>query len=580
MWNSSFTFSYDTGDDNKKESASITDADIPSQLEFINQQRHKLQMQEGQLLEKGLGSVDPDVLIKANQHWKDIQERQDSNFKSTIIDPLGMNDGLGFKHKKTTLTNNTLRRMAKAPMIRSIIGTRQTQVGAFSRPQANRFQPGFMIRKKRDYYSEEDAELTSADKKERKRLTDFLLKGGDNRHKWHGDNFEMFLKKIVDDSLTLDAGTFEVIRNNFGEPVKYLATDGATMAVAASFDDENYKGVPKTKKFGYLPSYVQLIDGEVNAEYYPWELCYGVRNIGTDIFRNGYGRSELEDMIEIITYMLSADTYNGKFFTQGSNPKGIIKISGNVNTNRLAEFRQQWMSMVAGVGNAHKIPVLESDKMEWIDLQQKNTDMEFGKWQEYLLKVACSIYKISPDEIGFDVGSAGGGGSMFESGTEAKLKFSKDKGLIPLLKQIEYWINHWIIEPLNEDFEFTFVGYDADTKEKEIEMDLKLVESFVGHKEMRKKWGFNEEFEEGDFPLSNAWIQRMGQVEMAEMGDQGFEDGEDPSDWDNLDTEDDYDLDEDMQKSLKSIMLGESDNPMTNELIELWNETMKEPLVV
>lgn len=573
MWNSSSTFTFNGGDDKENKSASISDADIPSQLSFINEQRAKLIAQEGLLLEKGLQSHDPDILIKAQSHWNDIQQRVDSNFKSTIIDPMGLSDGLGYKHKATSLSFGLLRRMSRTPLIRSIIGTRQAQISAFARPQSDRFEPGFIIRKKKDYYSEEEVELTSADKAERKRLTEFLLLGGEKKHKWHGDNFEMFLKKIVEDSLTLDQATFEVIRNRIGLPVKYLATDGATMRVATTYDEEKYDGSQGVRKHGYLPSYVQLIDGEVKAEYYPWELCFGVRNMSTDIYRNGYGRSELEDLIEIVTYMLSADTYNGKFFTQGSNPKGIIKISGNINTNRLAEFRQQWQSMVAGVMNAHKVPVLESDKMEWIDLQKNNTDMQFEQWQEYLLKVACSVYKISPEEIGFATSGAGGGNAMFESGTEARLKYSRDKGLIPLLKQIEYWINHWLIEPMNEDFEFAFVGYDADSKANELELDVKLVQNFVGWKEMRRKWGYKEELEEGDFPLSNAWIQRMGQIEMAQMG--ADEEGDDEMDWDSLDTG--IDEMDDVEKSierdpLQSILFADKENPLTQELIKFWND--------
>jgi hypothetical protein len=571
MWTS-------TGSFNQNESESTTpivEEAIPIQLSQINAQRAQLTALEGKLLEKGLQSYNPDILMKAQTYWTQIMEREKSDMKSVYIDPRDFADSQGYKEKQYAVSFDLLRRMSRVPLIRSIIGTRQAQVSAFSRPQQDRFETGFIIQKKRDYYEAEQKELSSQDKKIIKQITDFVLKGGSASNAWHGDSFDDFLKKIVDDSLSLDQATFEVARNQAGEPTEYRAVDGATIRIASTIDDEEEES-DGDAKFGYLPSHVQLIEGTVHHEYYPWELCFGTRNTTTDIYRNGYGRSELEDLVEIVTYMLNADTYNGKFFTQGSNPKGILKISGNVNTNRIQEFRQQWQSMIAGVGNAWKIPVIQSDEMDFVDMQKNNTDMQFSTWQEYLLKIACSMYKISPEELGFSVGSAGGGGSMFESGTEARLMYSRDKGLIPLLKAIEFWITKYLVEPIDEAYEFRFAGYDTDGKEKELELDLKLVNSFVGYKEMRKKWNYKEELEEGDFPLNSAWIQRTGALEMQQQQQESTEaaqqdEGEEGDDfsWDNMGDEGEESGSEDVWESLDK---GHSANPMMNDLIEFWNE--------
>ena len=47
---------------------------------------------------------------------------------------------------------------------------------------------------------------------------------------------------------------------------------------------------------------------------------------------------------------------------------------------------------------------------------------------------------------------------MFEGNNEARLKYSRDKGLKPLLKRIEFWINMWIVSQLEKDYELRFVG--------------------------------------------------------------------------------------------------------------------------
>jgi len=533
---------------------------IPNRLDKIKHAKNQLLAEEGRLIEKGMHSMNPDILMKAQSAWNDVQEKSNVDLgKSVLLDPNKWNDTEGFKRNPISISGGILRKMANTtPVIKSIISTRQTQVSDFSRPQSNKYSTGFVIRKKKDYYSNEEPKLSNKDKGIIKELTEFLLNGGNAQSSWYADNFDTFLKKIVADSLTLDAATFEIVRNKKGTPVKYFAVDGDTIRIADSYDDEAYEGDRKEER-GYFPSFVQVVEGNIEAEYYPWELCYGIRNSTTDIHKNGYGRSELEDLVNIITWMLFGDAYNGKFFTQGSAPRGLLKVSGNINRNRLAQFRQSWQAMVAGVNNAWKIPVIESDKMDWIDLQKSNTDMQFSVWQEYLIKIACAIFKIAPEEIGFNLGNASGGGSMFESSNESRLKYSRDKGLRPLLKQIEFWINKFIISPIDTDFEFNFVGLDTETEEKEVELLNKKVSQGMGYKEWRRAMNLPEDLEEGDFPLNSVYLQMQSQMAYSQDQEESTEAVEEESDsnevWDSLGK------DEVVAKAIQNSIPGHEDNP-------------------
>lgn len=539
------------------------DLSLAEQLDQITKSKNQLLVQEGQLLEKAFQSHDPQVIIKANKHWEDVSKRQVSQLKSHLLDPNDWANGQGYRNK-LSLSYGTLRRMSKTPIIKAIIGTRQTQVSAFSSPQKNKYETGFVIRKKGDYYSDVEDELSSEDKAKIKEITSFILNGGVVENSWHGDNFDSFLKKLVNDSLTLDQGCFEVVRNVGGVPQEYLATDGATFRIADSYDDDRYENTNGRAKInGYYPSYVQVIDGSVKAEYYPWELCFGVRNATTDIRSNGYGVSEVEELINIITWMLFADAYNGKFFSQGSSPKGMLKVSSGVNRGRLAEFRQQWLSMVAGVQNAWKMPVLEADKMEYIDLQKNNTDMQFAQWQEYLIKVACAIFKIAPEEVGFNLGNASGGGALFEGSNEAKLKYSRDKGLKPLLKSIQFWINKWIVNAIDSNYEFAFVGIDVDSEEKEVELLNKKVQHGLGVKEWRRAMNLPEDFEEGDFPLNAVYAQQMQQQMFADQQEESTEALEEEDVWSDLQS------DEDVMKGLENSPLSQHiDNPLMLDALQ------------
>ena len=373
----------------------------------------------------------------------------------------------------------------------------------------------------------------------------------------------------------MDQACFEVVEDRKGDPVEYLAVDSGTIYIADSYDDDrddkNFSDKKKIK--GYYPSYVQVIEQQIVAEYYPWQLCFGVRNESTDINMNGYGNSEIEQLIKIITWMLYSDTYNGKFFSQGSSPKGIIKIAPGANRNRLAEFRQSWQSMVAGVDNAWKIPVMESDSMDWVDLQSKNTDMQFAQWQEYLIKVACAIFKIAPEEVGFNLGNAGGGSSMFGSDSKTRLEYSRDKGLKPLLKSIESWINKYLVSRLSDDFEFVFVGVDADSEEKQVELLNKKVQNGMGYREWRRAMNLPEDLEKGDFPLNAQYIQRISTQEQSAMfGGQSQDNTQEAEGnvWDTLDFEDPDQNSEDFVKAtINNLPLGMKENPMLADALQM-----------
>ena len=408
--------------------------------------------------------------------------------------------------------------MGRTPIINSIITTRVEQVAAFSEPCYDSKGIGFIIRKKVGYSEDSEKKISKEDKQKIEYITNFILNCGSSDNNWHGDSFDAFLRKITRDSLELDQMTFEIVRNRKGIPQEYIATDGATFRLAENLDSDKYKNAEKIAINGYFPKYVQIFNNQPIAEFYPWELCFAIRNQYSDVRLNGYGISELENIVQVVTWSLYSDAYNGKFFSQGSAPKGIIKITGAVNEDKLAEFRQQWQAMVAGVQNAWRTPVMEADKMEWIDLQRNNRDMEFTKWQEYLIKLSCATYKIDPSEIGFPMNGSSDTKPMFEGNNEARLKYSKDKGLRPLLKLIETKINKYIVNPLDTNFEFKFIGLDPESEAEALDMDIKKLSNFMSISEIRKKYNLPD-LKEDELILNPYYFQyMMAKQQEAEQG--------------------------------------------------------------
>lgn len=454
-----------------------------------------------------MNSNDPMEVLRAARAWKDVEQRERIDSKSITIDPLEQANALGYKNKTTNITYGALRMMSRTPIVRAIINTRIEQVAAFSQPQPDKYSPGFIIQKKK--YLNKNSKITKEEERKIGEITEYVLNCGMSNNKWHGDDFNKFLRKTTQDSLTFDQMTYEPVRNRKGQVAEFFATDGSTYRIAASIDEENYRGRDKVAIQGYLPSYVQIIDEVIRAEFYPWELCFGIRNPTTSIYNNGYGQSELEDLVMTVTSMLYADQYNSSFFRNGSAPKGIIKIKGNISPDKLQSFRQQWRAMVAGVGNANKTPVMNADEMEWIDLSKNNRDMEFKEFQEYLLKTCCAIYKIDPEEIGFGKQSGGSSKPLFESSGKARLEYSRDKGLKPLLTFHEAHFNKYVMNPTFPEFELKFVGLDSNTPQEELESDIKKLSNFMTLDEIRTKYDLKNIGEGGDMILNNIFYQNI-----------------------------------------------------------------------
>ena len=504
------------------------------QLDAIALAEAKLKAKRFRTLEKALRSDSPEDMIKATQVFQQIQPKIEQNAKAFFIDPLEFNSNLGYKDKPFSLTYTTLKRMSKTPIINSIIKTRKNQVADFAEPQENKYSTGFVIRKKPKFGIEQ--KMDNKDRKIAYAITEFILKGG-NVSQWEHDDFDTFIRKIVDDSLTYDQLTFECIRNRRGQLESFMATDAATFRMADSFFDKDYDNVFfqrnganiwqdrndfGSKVHGYYPAYVQVYQNVKVNEFYPWELCFGVRNPSTSIYANGYGCSELEELINVVTSMLWGDEYNRRFFSQGSAPKGLLRIKGTNNEAALQQFKQQWQSMITGVMQSWKTPVVEAD-VDWIDLQKNNRDMEYSAWMEYLIKLSCAIYSIDPSEIGWDISRSGGNGGLFEGSQEQRLKHSKDKGLYPLLKFLQRKINKYIIEQINPDFELVFVGLNGLTIEEELDMDIKKVGSFMTVNEAREKYEMKP-LEFGDVPTNATLIQNKNAEMMAKQGGgQGME---------------------------------------------------------
>lgn len=472
-------------------------------------------------LQAALNSNDAGEIMKANLYLGEIN-RQPTKIQSVFFDPNDISgNGRGFKDSKGVLSFSVLRRMGDIHIVKSIVSTRVEQIMNFMDFSEDEQKEGFTIRKKKSLFSTGDEKLTNEDKKKISKIVDFLEKGGWT-DKWDNvDSLQEFVSKIMSDSLTLDQLAFEMVRNRMWELQKFRAVDASLIRFLDSVDPRQREGFEQYRFKGHLPRYCMvweemILHNPITKEpilYYPWELGFGIRNKTSDVRRNGYGVSELETLVNIITWILWGFSYNANFFSQGSQPKGFINIKNpNISNSTLQEFRQAWTQTMAGVYNSHRTPVINGIDLEWVDLQKlSNRDMEFNEWIKFLIIMTCSVYRIDPSELGFNFKESQ---QIFgQDGQRERLKHSREKGLKPLLIFLQGIITKYIVSELDENYEFAFTGIEVEDEEAQVKLDSeKLSSGMVSMQDIFKKYNGRDFDPEKDIILNQVY-QGMKQVE-------------------------------------------------------------------
>lgn len=429
--------------------------------------------------------------------------------KTLFWDPFAIVEQLGYKERPSSVTYGTLKAMCwKMPIVQAIIKTRIDQMSSFCQPAKNRYDLGFKIKTR-----ESEKEPTKAEREWATQMSTLIMRTGVTDNPRGRNTFETFIKKIMWDSLVYDQFAFEIVPNRKGEPVEWYAVDASTIRLADSASTYLDEDLDKAVR------YVQIYDGMVIAEYTQEELCFGVRNPRTDIRLFGYGTSELEMLITVVTAMLFGWEYNVNMFRQGTAQKGLLNFKGAIPEKSLRQFRRMWYMMLSGVENSWRTPITNAEDLQWINMQNSAKDMEYAAWYDFLIKIACAMFTMDPVEVNFKYGNVGQKGALAESSNREKVTESKERGLRPLLRKVETCINQYIIWPINENFEFQFYGLDAGTKSEVADLNTKLVKSTRTVDELRAEDDLPPLPDgKGEVILDPTWLQYAQSKEAAAGG--------------------------------------------------------------
>jgi hypothetical protein len=414
----------------------------------------------------------------------------------------------------------TMRSMCRFPLVGAIITRRVQQIAEFCTLPETPWSVGTLV-KLRD----PKAKMTPAAEKKARELVKLVFAMGGK----HGNgNYDTWMRMSARDSYQFDQMVSEKIRTRRGETIGLKAIDASTIRRAKPTPAALNRGRLKPEERGF----VQLVQNNIKASWREDEIVFGIRRPRTEMRTYGYGYPELEELVNVVTWLLNASTYNGVAFTNGMHASTLLLVKSAMEPQKFRQFQRYVRAMLTGPRNALKTPFVRLDpdkdeKIEKLDLSGGPKDLMWAEFMAFWLKVLCALFLMDPAELGFLYGPEGQKSSLSANGPGERIKYSKETGLRPMVRLVEGNLNEELIWPQDEDFRLVLQGLDVLTQEQRLELDIKKVQNFAKLNEIRDNWDLERiDSPAGDMVLNQIYLQAAQQAAAEEMGG-GYE-GEEP----------------------------------------------------
>ena len=481
-----------------------SDKIIEKSYEDYDIEQRKLIIQKYQALQKDINSEDPDKIIKAVDFLKKDKKAKVQSSKTYGFGEQHSRNQAGVIEKEFIVNETLLNRLGETILIKPIINAYITRINEYMHFSENKYTKGFRIEKRTDLF--EDKKTTQRDRRNIAYLTEFLMNTGDRDSLLVFDDIADFNAKFLHNSLVLDAGCSELVHDITGNEFLYFKhVDAKYIRKLECYDQKTNIHRYKKNQFGYYPTYTQLKEGNPYVYLYPNEFIYMVRNPSPDMEDAGYGRPEVKTLSQVIVDFLNSNKYNSREF-KATQPKGFLIAKDPQATEGQGEELMQHIERIAkGVENAHNMLVVDGADYEWIDLEKKR-DMNFLEYIQYLIKLSCALYRITPEEINFPVEGINRT-SLGGSGKQEQYDQYEKMGLFPLLRRLEKVFDRIINQKSNGEYRFRFY-YDFESKESELERLIKESSSFKTINEVRNHLRIDPS-PEGNIILSQVYLNTI-----------------------------------------------------------------------
>lgn len=266
-----------------------------------------------------------------------------------------------------------------------------------------------------------------------------------------GNNYRKFMDKFIEDIMVLDAVALEKQRTRNAGLHTLVPIDASTIRLLV---DES-GATPEAPEIAYK----QVIRGTVTAELTTDDMIYEMMNPRND---SPYGLAPLESLIIIVTSSLKSGMYNLGYLTDGNIPEGLFTMPDSWQPQQIKDFQEYFDALMAGdEAMTRRIKFMPPGQY---NATKKPNDMAFEQFNDWLMKITCALFEVTPMEIGFNPKSGLGGTGYSEQQGET----AKNKGILPMANFIEEIFTHVIQEEMGyKHLQFEYTGL-LEKDEKDI----------------------------------------------------------------------------------------------------------------
>ena len=349
------------------------------------------------------------------------------------------------------------------------------------------------------------AKVTRAVAKKIDEITDLILHGGYYREPngrlrthpetgqpgvWDGNgedravNFCDFTKAMIIDSLSMDWACFrkEPGSDKKKYPVVFFTPVDSQMIRRAN--PKAYKpAIVKTEKYVQFVEYAPGYSGQIAREF-PWyRMGTMVRNPRFDFFTKGYGHSETEIVLDVLSAMVLGLRFSREYYDNNHIPPMIVSMMAGAKPMSLkgsAALRSAILQ-TGGPGAFWKALFLQFPPgTQGNPVQSTPLRSQIGGQAEingamqlmaFLYTLLCSLYPVMPEELGVESFTVLRQ-SLNQASNQPEFQKGDDK-FRALMEPYAACLNEHIVWLIDPDFELRWVGLEAESEAAELEAGLK-----------------------------------------------------------------------------------------------------------
>lgn len=155
--------------------------------------------------------------------------------------------------------------------------------------------------------------------------------------------------------------------------------------------------------------------------------------------------SVIEYARESLGIGLAAEQYAGRVYSQDGRPRGTLEHPGKLSKEAAARLKESWQESYAGLGNAHKVAVLE-EGLKFSPISVSPEDAQMIASREFSVEDICRWFGVPPHMVG-STAKVTSWGSGIEQLSIGFVTYT----LLPWLKRWEQSIRRDMIFPNRRD---------------------------------------------------------------------------------------------------------------------------------